>query len=113
MSVKPIKNQKIIFENLKIYFFKKGFKPMHYTGSSDDSYAFGKPIRCYLKYISQRAYKLLKKTVMIVVRQNKVNQNIGILGNDFYGKPCRRVFVNDIRGGSYKKAKELIDTINL
>ena len=112
MPVQPTKKQEEIFSNLSRYLCKRGHEYSHYTGENDNSYAFGKPIRCYLQYISVRAWKRPKESVMVVVKQNQkneINKNFEI-GNYTYGK-SRHVFVIPNDQKSYDKALKLINTI--
>ena len=110
MPVNPTDKQKDIIEKLKNYLTNKGYEYSGYTGPEDDSYKFGNPIRCYIKYISIRAWKHPLESLKVIVKKNQRNENCFLCGNDIYGK-SRHVFVIHGDPASFQMALRLINTI--
>ncbi|MCX6786079.1 MAG: hypothetical protein NTZ18_04515 [Candidatus Komeilibacteria bacterium] len=114
MPEQGTKRQENDFERLKKYLLID--KRYEYRGyiQSEDYYRFGKPIRCYIKFISIKARSLPKESLRVLVeknRENEIMQGIKICDSDFWGKGSVSVFVIPGDEKSYNLALELIDTI--
>ncbi|HLC64208.1 MAG TPA: hypothetical protein VJK25_02580 [Patescibacteria group bacterium] len=95
MSEQGTERQKEIFEKLKEYLADRGYEYFGYDGPNDDNYIFGEPIRCYIKYISTRATKRPRESLLVLVKKNERNENmegIKIYNPDFWGQGSASVF---------------------
>jgi len=115
MPVQPTKKQEEIFEKLSKELIAKGYKNLGYIENAD-SHKFGTAERicCYLQYISSSAYIHPPESLMVVVYQNKQNENGKDfeVGNYLYGQVSMHVFVIPNNQESYNKALKLIDTVD-
>ena len=114
MPIQPTENQKNIFNRLKDYLNEgKGYPYLGYDGEADDSHRFGRPIKCYIKYISQNPNLNPPESLKVIIKSNERNENENgfFNGNDFYGPRSKHVFVIPNDEESYDRAIRLIDTI--
>ena len=114
IPIQPTINQENIFNDLKCYLNGRGYQYSGYTGKSDDSHKFGRPIQCYIKYISVNPRRHPPESLKVIIKKNMGNENAEefLDGNDFYGIKSKHVFVIPGDQESFKNALRLINTIN-
>jgi len=110
-----------IFNKLTQDFAQKGHEYLGYNGPNDDSHKFGiaetdlirGKICCYIQFISVNTRTRSPESLKVVVRQNQRNGNVEEfnVGNDWFGKGSRHVFIIPGDKESYNKALRLINTI--